>query len=1039
MLGYIIGIMGIFKITPLFFICIISVLLIYIIFKIIKNKAIAYIIRVDGNKDKIGKINNGVYTNKNGKEEKKILFFKEKVIFYSILNKITITNKMIFLFILGFLIGFLMFQYKSGYIENVYINDYNIQKIKERKKEYKFVKKEKDLVEAENNNKEDKTEYKENNDEFTTFDKDEFKERKLSEKGWKSQYIAVEKEKTGDGKYTVYILEKRKNKYTYSYTGILLYSNEKEISFFGNFKISFNSKKEYTPFKMYSIKGRLEKFEEERNYKGLNLKLYNYSRETYFNIVSHNENIKILSDDEILKINKNLSFNNMLGLKIMKYIYSIRSSFKEKLKDINYGEIIVGITIGDTKEISDEDKEIFKNTNIYHILAVSGLHSIYLLSIINYLNKGFKNSKITKNIILILLMPIFMLIAESSSSISRVAIIVFLKSILDILNVPIKTEKLLICSIFLILFINIYKLSDVGLYLSYLATFSIILLNKYMYKNEIIKNISEKIIKRILNRNKVNVNKVSRKNKRKDIFKFLKVEKIGKNILNYILDTILTTTLILLIMWPLIAKFFNILNLNYILSNILLVPIFGVSILFGMINLIILIISSIGVLSYFSIINNGFDLVINILNNTSSIIILFAMNIAKFLSEFKLLNFYIKEPNIIFLILYYILIYIIYMLFKHIHSFSVSSFSEYKYILLDYVKRKGNILDYLINKYNENHVFFDVNKRKEYIQYIENKKERKKKGGEGKGKYKNNKENKLIDTLKMFYGENIYNGLRNIIIYISIALILSFTILDYSNIRWKNMVSFVDIGQGDASLIMTKDYKNIVIDTGEGLSPRYPTGEKVFFPYLLKRGVFNIDYLIISHFDSDHAGGSLKIIKNLNVKNLVISKQLKITKNYLNIIKEAKNKNVNIMEVKQGDKINVSKELDIQILAPILPYISDNPLNNNSVVNMLIFKKSNKKILYTGDIEGKAEEKIFKDIAKQKIDILKVPHHGSNTSTTKYLLNKISANEYIISCGKLNKFGHPSSLVLKRIYEHENNDVKIRRTDKEGEIQYYFD
>lgn len=230
MLGYIIGIMGIFKITPLFFICIISVLLIYIIFKIIKNKAIAYIIREDGDKDKRGKIKNKLYTNKNEKEEKKILFFKEKVIFYSILNKITITNKMIFLFVLGFLIGFLMFQYKSKYIENVYVNDYNIQKIKERKKEYKFVKKEKDSLEKEK--EEGKSEYKENIDEFSTFDKDEFKERKLSEKGWKSQYIAVEKEKTGDGKYVVYILEKRKNKYTYSYTGILLYSNEKEISFF---------------------------------------------------------------------------------------------------------------------------------------------------------------------------------------------------------------------------------------------------------------------------------------------------------------------------------------------------------------------------------------------------------------------------------------------------------------------------------------------------------------------------------------------------------------------------------------------------------------------------------------------------------------------------------------------------------------------------------------------------------------------------------------------------------------------------------------
>lgn len=285
-----------------------------------------------------------------------------------------------------------------------------------------------------------------------------------------------------------------------------------------------------------------------------------------------------------------------------------------------------------------------------------------------------------------------------------------------------------------------------------------------------------------------------------------------------------------------------------------------------------------------------------------------------------------------------------------------------------------------------------------------------------------------------------------IFIYILIFLVIViFEIIRYNYLinPPNNMVYFVDVGQGDASLIKLRSGKNIVIDTGEGESSRYPTGKKVFFPYLLKRNVKKIDYLIISHFDSDHSGGSKTLIENLEVENILITEQAYYSKQYIIFMKEIikkqkeynkynKGKNINIIYAKEGDRINIDKQTKIDIYSP-----SKNNdlkgLNNNSLVALITIGKS--RILYTGDIESEAEKRIQKKLKGINVDILKVPHHGSNTSTTKGLLESINTKEAVISVGKNNTFNHPSKLVLRRLKERK---INIRRTDKEGEIEYKF-
>lgn len=158
-----------------------------------------------------------------------------------------------------------------------------------------------------------------------------------------------------------------------------------------------------------------------------------------------------------------------------------------------------------------------------------------------------------------------------------------------------------------------------------------------------------------------------------------------------------------------------------------------------------------------------------------------------------------------------------------------------------------------------------------------------------------------------------------------------------------------------------------MIDTGGNLDDSYDIGKNILHRYLLNKGINKIDYIMLTHFDLDHCGGAIFLLKNMKVKNLIISKQPEETEAYKEIISLAKKRNTKIIYVEKYDVLNI-KDLQIEIINPDRNFITYNSLNNNAIVCKI--KYGNLKMLFTGDIEAIAEQKILND--NLEADILKV-------------------------------------------------------------------
>ncbi len=207
-----------------------------------------------------------------------------------------------------------------------------------------------------------------------------------------------------------------------------------------------------------------------------------------------------------------------------------------------------------------------------------------------------------------------------------------------------------------------------------------------------------------------------------------------------------------------------------------------------------------------------------------------------------------------------------------------------------------------------------------------------------------------------------------LVTYLVILLLIDFNLFGFNNFK----LYFIDVGQGDSSLIVTNKNKKILVDGGG--NENYDVGKNTTLPYLLDRRITTLDYVIISHFDSDHVQGLFAVLNNIKVKNVIISEQIKVSSNYEKFLEIVKNKKIKIIVVNAGDKINVENGTYIHVLWPIKgEYLKENPLNNNSIVFKIVYK--NFKILFTGDIEEKAENMILSKKIDVKADILKVAHH----------------------------------------------------------------
>lgn len=283
--------------------------------------------------------------------------------------------------------------------------------------------------------------------------------------------------------------------------------------------------------------------------------------------------------------------------------------------------------------------------------------------------------------------------------------------------------------------------------------------------------------------------------------------------------------------------------------------------------------------------------------------------------------------------------------------------------------------------------------------------------------YNNKKTNSTIIRFRNIIALIKYKLFLNRKRYLKLIIILILILFFLKFIPKNLQINFVDVGQGDCTFIVTPFGKTILIDGGGSRSNEFDVGKSTLLPYVLDKGYTRVDYMIISHFDQDHVGGLLTILEELSVNQVIISKQGKDSENYQKFLKIVKEKNINVLEVKKGDVLAVEKELRIYILWPKDEQIQENILNNNSIVAKLIYK--NFSMLLTGDIEEVAENEIIKEYKGKtdllKATILKVPHHGSKTSSTQEFLEVVNPKFALIGVGKNNTFGHPNDEVIERI------------------------
>lgn len=239
-----------------------------------------------------------------------------------------------------------------------------------------------------------------------------------------------------------------------------------------------------------------------------------------------------------------------------------------------------------------------------------------------------------------------------------------------------------------------------------------------------------------------------------------------------------------------------------------------------------------------------------------------------------------------------------------------------------------------------------------------------------------------------------------------------------------NYVYMFDVNQGDSILINVNDNVTL-IDTGGVVmysdnNYTYQLSNNRILPYLKSKGIRRIDNLLISHGDFDHMGEAVNIVNNFKVGKVIFNcgSYNDLEKNLIDVLNKK-----NIKYYSCVDEI----EIDSYKLKFLNTKDYDNENDNSNVV---YFNYNNIKFLFMGDAGINREKDILKKYSLEKIDFLKVGHHGSNTSSGEEFINNINPKYSLISVGKNNRYGHPKDSVLNTL-----NDSKIYRTDKDGSVE----
>ena len=245
-------------------------------------------------------------------------------------------------------------------------------------------------------------------------------------------------------------------------------------------------------------------------------------------------------------------------------------------------------------------------------------------------------------------------------------------------------------------------------------------------------------------------------------------------------------------------------------------------------------------------------------------------------------------------------------------------------------------------------------------------------------------------------------------------------------------ITMIDVGQGDSILIVLPYQKgNILIDTGGTLDYHqedwkrkknsYSIGETTIIPYLRSMGIHHLDYLILTHGDYDHMGEAINLVNHFKVEKVIFN---------CGSYNDLENELIKVLDAKNIEHYSCIKELNTRNnkLYFLNTKEYDNENDNSSVVYTEL---NNYKFLFMGDASVTTEKEILNKYNLTNIDVLKVGHHGSRTSSGKEFIDVVNPKYSLISVGKNNRYAHPNIEVLENLSES-----KIYRTDQDGSIMF---
>ena len=240
-------------------------------------------------------------------------------------------------------------------------------------------------------------------------------------------------------------------------------------------------------------------------------------------------------------------------------------------------------------------------------------------------------------------------------------------------------------------------------------------------------------------------------------------------------------------------------------------------------------------------------------------------------------------------------------------------------------------------------------------------------------------------------------------------------------------VHFLDVGQGDATLIVTPSGKQILVDGGPNMDTLEYLGR--FLPFFDRE----IDLLVLTHPNADHLMALPEVLRRYRVQHILLSGADYSLRRYEAMVQEILSRNISVVLADPARDIDMGDGTVIDVLWPSPDELGNFDVNNASVVVRVLF--GNHAILLPGDMEKKAEIAMLRMGGNMKANVLKVPHHGSKSSSSTGLLFAVRPGLGIVSAGRNNRFGHPHAEVVER---YENMGIPLRSTAKEGTISLTF-